>query len=73
MSEKAIVFYCKGCGSLFFAAMKSEKTIKNAKKSIIQYLSEGHRIEEVDPDVVKVKLEECKCQGKQLELEGGDK
>lgn len=68
MSEKAIVFYCKGCGSLFFAAMKREKTIKDAKKEIIQYLSEGHRMEEVDSGVVKVKLEECKCQGKQLKL-----
>lgn len=68
MNEKAIVFYCKGCGALFFAAMKRESTIKHAKKEIIQYLSEGHRMEEVDPDVVKVKLEECRCHGKQLGL-----
>ena len=68
MSEKAIVFYCKGCGALFFAAMKRGDSIKGAKKEIIEYLAEGHRIEEVNPDVVKVKLEECKCEGKQLKL-----
>lgn len=68
MSEKAVVFYCKGCDALFFAAMKREKTIKDAHKEIIQYLAEGHRMEEVNPDVVKVKLEECKCEGKQLKL-----
>lgn len=61
MSRKAIVFYCKDCDELFFAAMKESQVIKNSKKEIIQYLSEGHRMEEVDPDVVKVSLGSCKC------------
>ena len=61
MSRKAIVFYCKDCGELFFAVMKYPETTKNSKKEIIQYLSEGHKMEEVDPDVVRVSLGECKC------------
>lgn len=61
MSRKAIVFYCKDCGELFFAAMKESQVIKDSKKEIIQYLAEGHRMEEVDPDVVRVSLGNCKC------------
>lgn len=61
--NKAIVFYCKGCGELFFAALKNERNIKDSKKEIIQYLAEGHKMEEVDSDVVKTKLGSCKCGG----------
>ena len=58
---KAIVFYCKDCGELFFAALKNERNIQDSKKEIIQYLSEGHKIEEVD--MVKLKLGGCQCGG----------
>ena len=60
--EKAIVFYCKDCGEMFFAAIKNESIIKDSKKEIIQYLAEGHKMEEVDSDLVKIKLGSCKCQ-----------
>lgn len=59
--EKAIVFYCKDCGVLFFATIKNERNIRDSKKEIIQYLAEGHKMEEVDSDVVKIKLGSCKC------------
>lgn len=59
--EKAIVFYCKGCGELFFAAVKNERNIKDSKKEIIQYLAEGHKMEEIDADKVNVALGRCVC------------
>ena len=59
--EKAIVFYCKGCGELFFAAIKNKSNIEDSKKEIIQYLAEGHKMEEVDADKVKIIFGSCKC------------
>jgi len=62
--EIAIVFYCKGCGELFFAAIKNERNIKNSKKEIIQYLAEGHKMEEIDADKVEIVFGRCKCEGR---------
>lgn len=59
--EKAIVFYCKGCGEMFFAAVKNERVIRDSQREIIQHLVDGHKMEEVDADVVKIKFGRCKC------------
>ena len=64
--RKAIVFYCKNCGELFFACIKDPLAIKNSKKEINQYLIEGHRIAEVDIEEVQVKFGSCKCDNQQL-------
>jgi len=58
--EKAIVFYCKGCGEMFFATVKNERNIRDSQKEIIQYLAEGHRMEEVDSDEVRKNFRGCK-------------
>ena len=59
--NKAIVFYCKGCGEMFFATIKNERNIRDSQKEIIEYLAEGHRMEEVNPDEVGIKFGGCKC------------
>ena len=59
--EKAIVFYCKDCGELFFATVKSERNIRDVGEDIIEYLAEGHEIKEVDANEVNIKIGSCKC------------
>ena len=58
--EKAIVFYCKYCGEMFFATVKNEKNIRDSQKEIIQYLAEGHKMEEIDSDKVGIRFGGCK-------------
>jgi len=59
--SKVIIFRCKNCNEIFFAAIKDKKIIKDSKKEIIQYLSEGHRMEEIDLERTKVTLGNCNC------------
>ena len=61
--NKAIVFYCKDCGELFFAAVKSERNIRDVGGDIIEYLAEGHEIKEVDIKDDSIKLGKCTCVG----------
>ena len=59
--EKAIVFYCKDCGELFFATVKSERSIRDVGEDIIDYLAEGHKIKEIDIKDDGIKLGKCTC------------
>lgn len=58
-SEKAIVFYCKDCGALFFAVMQN--VAEEYSKEIAAYLANGDRMEIVDPTVVNVQFQRCTC------------
>ena len=59
MSEKAIVFHCKTCDALFFAAMQS--VAGDYAQEIAEYLANGDRMEIVDPQEVSVKFAMCHC------------
>jgi len=65
MSRKAIIFYCKDCGGWLFICRRDKQIIKDFKKEIIQYLSEGHKMEEINIDEDKVKAVNCECKTKQ--------
>jgi hypothetical protein len=59
--DKAIVFYCKDCGELFFATVKSKRNIRDVADEIIEYLIEGHEIKEIDIKDDGIKLGKCLC------------
>lgn len=59
MNEKAIVFYCKDCGALFFAVMQN--IAYEYRAEIAGYLADGDRMEIVDPTVVNVQFQRCTC------------
>lgn len=59
MSEKAIVFYCKTCGALFFAVMQS--AVGSHAQEIAEYLEKGDRMEIVDPEVIPIAFSACHC------------
>jgi len=61
--EKAIVFYCKDCGELFFAAIKNERNIRDSAEEIIEYLAGGHEIDEIDANEESINLGKCTCVG----------
>ena len=46
---------------MFFATLKNERNVRDSQKEIIQYLAEGHRMEEIDSDIVGEKFGGCKC------------
>lgn len=56
-----IVFYCKDCGKLFFAAVNMPHVMREAAKDIAEYLAKGHRMSEVDTSTVRVTMERCTC------------
>ena len=59
MNEKAIVFYCKDCGALFFAVMQN--IAYEYRAEIAGYLADGDRMEVVDASVVNVQFQRCTC------------
>ena len=61
MANKAIVFYCKDCGALFFAAMARPEVLQNSAIEIAEYLQNGDRLEVVDVDEGKIKFGTCHC------------
>lgn len=66
--SKVIIFRCKNCNEIIFACAKEPDILKDSKKEINQYLIEGHKIEEVDTDEVRVSLGMCRCSNEQKEL-----
>lgn len=69
MGEKAIVFYCHGCGAMFFAAMARPQVFKDSADEIAEYLQAGDRMEVIDADEVRVQFESCKCNNDREEEE----
>lgn len=64
MTRKAIIFYCKDCGGWLFICLKDKQIIKDSGGRIIQYLSEGHKMEEVDMDKYEMIPSNCECKKK---------
>lgn len=58
---KAIVFYCKNCDEMFFAAVNRPEVIEDSRKDINKYLKQGHRMSEVDTEEIRVTLGRCIC------------
>jgi len=61
MTQKALVFYCKTCGALFFAAMARPNVLAHCADDIAEYLEHGDRMEVIDADEVPIKFERCTC------------
>jgi len=55
-----IVFYCKKCDGMFFAAVV-EFIGKETSKDIAKYLTEGHRLEKVSPETVRREWANSSC------------
>ena len=70
MSKYAIVFYCKTCGALFFAAMTRPNVLRGCAAEIDDYIANGDRMEVIDTDVTPVRLERCHCYDKQPDRAG---
>ena len=70
MSKYAIVFYCKACGALFFAAMTRPNVLRGCAAEIDDYIANGDRMEVIDTDVTPVRLERCHCYDKQPDRPG---
>ncbi len=60
MDTKAVVFYCKDCGGLFFAAVNEIKVLKESAEEIVEYIHEGHRLEVIEKQSVR-SATWCKC------------
>ena len=60
MDTKAVVFYCKDCGGLFFAAVNEIKVLKESAEDIVEYIHEGHRLEVIAKESVS-RATWCKC------------
>lgn len=60
MNKKAVVFYCKDCDGLFFAAINEVKVLKDSAEDIVEYIHEGHRLEVIDKELVSNAIW-CKC------------
>lgn len=69
MSDKtSIIFKCKDCGGMFFAAVNNEH-LKDSADDIAEYIKEGHKLSEVSVDVVST-IDFCVCNvliGKEVE------
>jgi len=61
MGQKAIVFYCKQCGELFFAAMARPDVLQANAEEIAEYLQNGDRMEVIDADEVAIQFGTCHC------------
>lgn len=59
--NKAIVFYCKDCNEMFFAAMEDPVVLEDCANEVAEYLAAGHRLEKVGRDIVVDEFEGCKC------------
>jgi len=58
----SIVFYCKGCGKMFFATVDRPDCMdKDTTNEIAQYLHEGHRLEKVNVETVRKEFNGCDC------------
>jgi hypothetical protein len=55
-----IVFYCKGCGKMFYAGSQ-EHMDDESIADVAKYLSEGHRMETVDTATVRRDFAGCEC------------
>lgn len=44
MEKKVLVFYCKTCEGLFFAAALEARVFRDDAETIAQHLEEGHRL-----------------------------
>ena len=60
MNTKAVVFYCKDCEGLFFAAINEVKVLKESAEEIVEYIAEGHRLEVITKESVS-SATWCKC------------
>lgn len=66
-----IVFYCKDCGSMFFASVNDPKypMDKDTAKEIASYLQEGHIMKTITDKEVRENFGGCRCgESKQLDL-----
>jgi len=61
MSEKALVFYCKDCGALFFASMVRPNVLERNAAEIAKYLNNGDRMEVIDTEEVTIQFGRCSC------------
>lgn len=59
--ETSIVFYCKDCGNLFFAAVNSPNILADCSNDIRLYLRQGHKMAEVPHETVRQSFASCKC------------
>lgn len=72
LKTSSMVFYCKDCGGLFFAAVKCEQVMKDKQtmRDIGRYLKEGHKIAEISVEEVRKNFTGCSCK-KVSPLSGG--
>lgn len=59
--DTAIVFYCKVCGGLMFAAVNGEH-IKDSADDISRCIKEEHRMAEISVEAVRTS-KWCSCNG----------
>ena len=65
--ETSIVFFCQGCGAMFFAAVNEPKVLKDHQKDIARLLAQGHRMKEVPHHVVRQQFNRCICNDKRVD------
>lgn len=69
-STTSIVFYCKDCNAMFFAAANEPNVLRDCGRDIARYIKAGHGMAEVTHEDVRKSFSHCRCneQGSSLQM-----